>query len=240
MAPADAFCAEHLEYRVRVSERARRVRLTVTPKDGLVVVVPRGFRGDVGQIVESKRSWALRALERVAERRELHVGGAERLMPDVVELRATGRLHAVECVHAARSGVRETATGGLEVRGPDAESRLAALTRWLDRVARDVLPARAERLAAHHGVHPQRIRVTRARTRWGSCSSRGTVSLNRNLLFLEPTLVDALVMHELAHLRVLDHSPRFWAALSELDPDWQIHRARLRAAGTTVPAWADV
>ena len=63
--------------------------------------------------------------------------------------------------------------------------------------------------------------------------------LNRNLLFLPPELVDALILHELAHLRVMDHSARFWSLLATLDPRVLEHRARLKKAADLVPVWAD-
>jgi hypothetical protein len=65
------------------------------------------------------------------------------------------------------------------------------------------------------------------------------VSIARNALFLPPDLLDALVLHELAHLRVLDHSQRFWTQLLALDPDAHAHREALRRASEFVPPWAD-
>jgi predicted metal-dependent hydrolase len=106
-------------------------------------------------------------------------------------------------------------------------------------VARTHLQLRLAQLAREHGMSYSAARVARQRSRWGSCSSRGTISLNRNLMFLEPHLVDSLLLHELAHTQVLNHSPRFWRRLVELDPDAHEHRAAMREAGRLVPAWAD-
>jgi hypothetical protein len=122
----------------------------------------------------------------------------------------------------------------------DAEACLAALRRWLSREGSVWLTQRCAGLVATTGLTPTRVRVAAARTRWGSCSSRGVVMLNRRLLFLPPELVDALILHELAHLRVMDHSAHFWALLESLDPQCALHRARLKRAGDLVPAWADV
>lgn len=230
------------EFSIRESARARHVRLSVTARDGLVVVVPNGWRGDVRAIVESKRSWAHRALARVAEHRALLLAGAQALLPSEVELSAVGRRLTVE-YRASKTRGRTTArvVGDiLVVAGDidDAEACLAALRRWSTREARDRLTARVAALAAAHGVHPSRVRVSTARTRWGSCSSRGVVSINRTALFLPPDLLDSLILHELAHLHVLDHSARFWSRLTEMDPSATAQRARMRTAGEFVPPWA--
>lgn len=225
-------------FTVRVSDRARRIRLTVTPRDGLVVVVPRRWRGDPAAIVASKAEWARAALDRIAEERALHAGGPSALLPGEVALPATGECYPVALVAADRAIAREVG-GTLVVRGADDEARLGALRRWLDRRARDVLPARLADLARAHGITYARCRTAHTRSRWGSCSARGTISLSRNLLFLEPDLVDALILHELAHIRVMDHSKRFWSELERIDPDAHSHRVRLRDASCSVPPWAD-
>jgi predicted metal-dependent hydrolase len=226
-------------FAVRVSARARRVRLTVTPRDGLVVVVPTGWRGDAKAVVLSKQLWAERALAKVAERRTELLAGPDALMPTTIALPANGRNYAVITLAGSRCSVREVGDI-LEVRGgADATERLEALKRWLGRASREHLPARVDHLATEHGIAYSRCRVRRARSRWGSCSSAGTISLNRNLMFLPPHLVDALILHELAHRRVFDHSPRFWSELARLDPLAMSHRRELREAGRFVPAWAD-
>lgn len=234
------------EYAVRVSARARRVRLTVSARDGLVVVVPAGWRVDAAAVVREKRAWAVRALEAVAERRAVLLAGPEALLPSRIELTAIGALLTVDYREKPSRSTGPVVTARVEgcvlmVEGAieDAEASLAALRRWLDREARSRLPALLAAESARTGLHPVRVRITSAKTRWGSCSARKTISLNRNLLFLPPELARALVLHELAHLRVLDHSARFWATLAELDPDALEHRAELKAGGEFVPAWAE-
>lgn len=225
-------------YTVRRSDRARRIRLVVNARDGLVVVVPRRWKGDAAEIVAAKAEWARAALGRVAEERALHEGGAESLLPAEVELRASGERFAVRLASGER-GIARVVRGELVVAGPDADAQLAALRRWLDRTAREHLSRRLAEQAGRHGLSYARCRTSHTRSRWGSCSARGTISLSRNLMFLPPELVDALIAHELAHLRVLDHSKRFWAALEALDPDAHAHRRRLRDAARFVPPWAD-
>ncbi|MBF0154573.1 MAG: M48 family metallopeptidase, partial [Magnetococcales bacterium] len=99
---------------------------------------------------------------------------------------------------------------------------------WLKDRARRYLPARLFFLARKHGLEPQRVQVRDQRSRWGSCSSRGTVSLNWRLIQLPRRLSDAVLLHELAHLVHLNHGPGFQRWLDGADPGWRAHRRELR------------
>lgn len=85
------------------------------------------------------------------------------------------------------------------------------------------------------GLVPPRLSLTSARTRWGSCSRQHGIRLNWRLIHLAPDLVDYVVVHELAHLREMNHSPRFWAEVAAILPDWQARRAALKQAGREIP-----
>jgi predicted metal-dependent hydrolase len=229
-------------YTVRVSARARRVRLVVTPREGLVVVVPKRWRGDPETVVAEQREWAERALAHVAPERALFAAGAEALLPDLVELRIDDERWPVEYRTTGATGVRaKTDAGALVLSGAvgDADACLSALTRWLDRTSRERLLPMLERVADDAGIAYAGARVRRQRSRWGSCSARRTLSLNRNLVFLPDHLVRSLMLHELAHTQVMDHSARFWTALERLDPDAHLHRSQMKGAARFVPPWAD-
>jgi predicted metal-dependent hydrolase len=232
-------------FTVRVSKRARRVRLTVTPRDGLVVVVPAAWRGDPADLVSAQREWALRALDKVAEHRALHVGGPDALLPDIIELRLCGQRLPVEYRATGAEPGRVSArthADAVVVSGDidDGVACVGALSRWLDRTSRELLLPLLDEVASAAGISYASARVRRQRTRWGSCSARRTISLNRALVFLPAELVTALMLHELAHLDVMDHSPHFWRRLAQLDPAFAEHRAALRSAASLVPAWSDV
>jgi predicted metal-dependent hydrolase len=80
--------------------------------------------------------------------------------------------------------------------------------------------------------------VRMQRTRWGSCSSSGTVSLNAALLFLEPAVVRYLFVHELCHLIALNHSRKFWCAVARYEPNYEALDRRLTEAWHEIPLWA--
>ncbi|MGH9313553.1 MAG: M48 metallopeptidase family protein, partial [Vicinamibacterales bacterium] len=98
----------------------------------------------------------------------------------------------------------------------------------LRRRARIELPARLRELAARHGFAAGRVTVRDQRSRWGSCSPRGDISLNWRLVLMPGAVRDYVLLHELAHLRVPNHSRRFWRVMSEICPGWQVARRWLR------------
>ncbi|MCE5191344.1 MAG: M48 family metallopeptidase [Actinomycetia bacterium] len=231
-----------IAYTVRVSPKAKHVRITVTRDADVVVTVPRRFpRRSVPAVVEARRAWILRALERARARREAVRAEHGDVLPATVVLPATGETLAIEYRASAASGVTARQSGGvLALTGTvnDEAACAAALGRWLVRSARASLDATLTELAITHGFTVARLRVGLQRSRWGSCSAHGTVSLNAKLLFLPPELVRYVMLHELCHTRVMDHSARFWALVGQHDPGFELHRRALRDAERLVPPWA--
>lgn len=233
-------------FTVRESPRARRVRLRVTAEEGLVVIVPRAFpRSRVPALVEERREWAVRALAQTREqlvlrRRESGDAGPQ-TVPASVRLRALGVELRVVVRPSASSAVRAVERDGhLVLSGPveDVRQCRAALRRWLGRKAARELPALAAAVASERGFTPTHVGVRGQRGRWGSCSRRGRITLNRCLLFLPRSLAEHVVLHELCHLTRMDHSPAFHALLAEHDPMASARRRELRHAQRHVPEWA--
>ncbi len=132
---------------------------------------------------------------------------------------------------------RWSADGG-ELRLPQAPDAAApALERALRQRIREVFGQRVAHWAPQLGLAVPPIALSAARTRWGSCSSRGVVRLNWRLGFMPLNLVDYVVVHELAHLREMNHSPRFWSLVEGLCPDWRERRRELRLRGAGLPTF---
>lgn len=145
----------------------------------------------------------------------------------------TCRLRLAGGVRSARW--RLGADGVEELVVPDGAGARKALVRALRARA---LPWYGERVAEFcfrlgQAVPP--VRLSSARTRWGSCSSRSGIRLHWRLIHLPPALIDYVVAHEVAHLAEMNHSPRFWAVVGALYPDWKAARVRLRDAGRALP-----
>lgn len=233
--------AELPAYTVRESARARRVRLTVSARDGLVVVVPLRYpSAGIPGIVAGHRRWIERALARMSERRDAVVEGRAEL-PGRIEMQGIAESWAVEYAPTAANGVRARETGGaVRMTGAvdDADACRAALQRFCRSRAEAHLPKMLRALSAEEDLPFAAVTVRAQRTRWGSCSARGNVSLNQQLVFLPPRLVRHVMLHELVHTLRLDHSPRFHHLLARREPDASKLARELRQAWRHVPGWA--
>lgn len=215
--------APTIEYTVRRSERARRVRVTVHPQGEVEVVLPRRARDrEAAAAIAELRPWIERRLaetvavrERIAERAGTvpYLGTALRLVAEPGRTRAHRRGAA------------------LLVPGFDPE---AAIERWYRRMARAEVVTRLDAAAATLGVTYESVRIANQRTRWGSCSSSGAMSFNWRLLLAPEDVLDYVVWHEACHLRHLDHSPRFWSLLERHRPGYREQKAWLRRHGATL------
>ncbi len=231
-------------YAVRRSARARRARLTYDPRHGLTVVVPERFdAAQAASLVEASLGWIERARERLGEHRsDPAVDGP---FPRRVRLAALGEEWSVDYEPAPRPvRVRAVAPERLRVLGgtvgPSGDAH-RALQAWVARRAAQTLAPEVRALAAEIGAERRlaRVAIRAQKSRWGSCSARGTVSLNRSLLFLPRDLCHLVLAHEACHLRELNHSPAFWSLLVTLVPQARTLRRDLAVAWRHVPTWAD-
>ena len=109
-----------------------------------------------------------------------------------------------------------------------------ALEGWYRRQARAEVARRLDAAAARAGVTYTRLSIRGQRTRWASCSSNGAMSFNYSLLLAPHEILDYVVEHEVAHLEVPDHSPRFWALLESRSPEWRAREEWLRRHGQSL------
>lgn len=108
------------------------------------------------------------------------------------------------------------------------------LERRYRQAAKEYIPRRADYFAQRIGVSYERIRIAEQKTRWGSCSSRGTLSFNWKLMLAPPKVLDYVVVHELCHLIEMNHSPRFWKLVEEIIPEYKEYRKWLKENGNTL------
>ena len=114
---------------------------------------------------------------------------------------------------------------------PKAES---VFTAWYRQQARAVLTERVSHFARNHDLKPGKLRISSARTRWGSCSAKGTLSFTWRLVMAPPEVIDYVVVHELCHLKELNHSKAFWAQVGKILPDYKKRRAWLKKNGNSL------
>ncbi len=232
-----------MDYRLRVTPWARGISLRVTLAVGLEVVAPRRYSTrTIGRILAREAAWIRSAQVDAAARRQALPSPPTWRMPPEIVLPAVGARWVVSTEPTVAHSVRVVPAGTdtLVFAGAveDAAACRHVLRRWLLEQGRAHLLPRLTAVSHGCGLPYARSTVRLARTRWGSCSRRGAISLNARLLLLSPTLVDYVLVHELCHTREPNHSPAFWSLVARHRPAYLIHRRDLRAAGRRLPAWA--
>jgi predicted metal-dependent hydrolase len=216
---------QEIPYTVRRSERARRVRVTVDPARGVEVVLPR-------RAAEREAAAAIRELWPWIERR---VAELDRVRATVAARGQTvpylGRALALR-PEPGRTRVHRKGDQ-LLVPGDDDGGR-EALERWYRRTARTEIAPRLDSACEQSGTRYTKLTIRGQRTRWASCSRGGAMSFNWRLLLAPEPVLDYVVWHEVCHLEVMDHSPRFWALLGRYCPDYRDHARWLRRHGATL------
>jgi predicted metal-dependent hydrolase len=218
---------------VRESARARRLTIKVSTDRPAEIVVPAGTRErEIDRALRRHRDWIGRKAEEMARlaTRRPRLGLDRR---GVVWLQ--GEQVPIVRSHAARAVAR--LHGGILVVGGSAADLENAVERWYRREARRLLRQTVAREAARLAVRPGRIAVRDQRTRWGSCTGRGSLSFSWRLLLAPPEILDYVVVHELCHLRELNHSPAFWSLLDAARPGWRSQAAWLAEHGWELGAY---
>ena len=157
-------------------------------------------------------------------------------VPATVEFALTLEKFAVDWRREPKRGLEQT-SDRIVVRAPDERGARALLQSWLKRAAYERLAPRLLQLADDLNYSVARVSIRCQRTRWGSCSTRGTVSLNCSLLFLTLDVVRYLFVHELAHTKHMNHSANFWRLVEKIEPDYRRLDRDLLAGWRTVPGW---
>lgn len=254
-------CDAHVAYEFKRGKR-RTIGMQVGP-DGLVVSAPRWVPlYEVEAALQEKATWIVRKLDEMRERQqrlesariEWCDGSSFPFLGETVIVvldpthayRAVGgslkagdvevTLHTDEqAANLTLAGVpRLTLHIGLPQQATPAQIR-DAVQAWLMRQAHRLFTERLDHFAPQLGVQWRKLSLSSAGTRWGSASSDGAIRLNWRLIHFRRTVIDYVVVHELSHLRVMDHSPRFWDTVRSVVPDYQSLRGELR--DEALPRW---
>ncbi|WP_310568205.1 SprT family zinc-dependent metalloprotease [Hydrogenophaga sp.] len=220
--------------------KRRTIGLTVNP-DGLTVSAPRWTPlGEVEALLHDKADWVLEKLRSARERAQA-LDRARTVWADGAEcgyLGQTLRLVLDPAHRFTQAGAELCAPGddgvallrlALPAQATEAQIRDVAQA-WLMRQAKRVFAERLAQFAPQLGVRYKTLRLSSAGTRWGSASADGTIRLNWRLIHLSLEMVDYVVVHELSHLRHMDHSPQFWDVVASVMPDHLQRRQALKRA----------
>lgn len=209
------------------SHKRRTLCLQINPAGELRLLVPvTTSQRDIDAFLDAKSRWiqrTLKRLEKLSKAPPFATGMVLRYLDDTLYLHwDCGPGPA--CVRRHGETLAVTASNATQAR--------ALLELWYRDEARHHSVARIIHFAPLVGRAPKRIRIAGQKTRWGSCSTRGTISLNWRLMLVPEMLFDYVIAHELCHLIAPHHGPRFWRELGRVMPDYEDRRGRLRDIGS--------
>ncbi|MBA4376665.1 MAG: hypothetical protein C0401_10905 [Anaerolinea sp.] len=215
-----------ISYKVRVSARARRLRITVSG-EGVTVTLPKGIpQCEAERFMLEHAQWVTVQLER-----ESNQARSSPLPADVILWHGvpTQIQRVEESGRKAHIKIEET-QGRLRVYLPSGSqiTTRQAVEAWMRARARAEIEKVVIEQAHRMRANPKAVSIRDQRTRWGSCSSRGALSFNWRLTMTPPTVMDYVVIHELAHLFEPNHSSNFWAVVTKFYPDFKKARTWLR------------
>ena len=229
--------------------RRRNIGFLVGP-EGLTVTAPKWVPlYEIDAAVKSKQAWILRKLHESSERRQRiesaridwKDGASFPFIGETVVVVLDPRHDFAEVgavLDAGAIGLPGVARRALHVCLPHtagADQIRDAVQAWLMRQAKRLFEERLNHYAPQLGVHWTRLALSSAGTRWGTAHSDGSIRLNWRLIHFRLPVIDYVVAHELSHLRVMDHSPRFWDTVRTVVPDYAQLRGQLR--DEALPAW---
>ena len=220
---------------VRSARRKKTIEITLDPERGVLVRSPvRTAPKDIAELVQKRAGWILNhATEDILDPTPRRFTDGERLyylgeqIPIIADTALDGRVSV-----SLEDGAFQISTPT----GISEEDRAAAVKevveRWYRREAARLLPEIVERWQSRVSrKKPTQVLIRSQRRRWGSCSSDGSIRLNCRIIMAERALIDYVVVHELAHLAVMDHSPRYWNVVKRALPDYKARRKRLNEVG---------
>lgn len=212
-----------VRFRLRRSRQARRLSMKLNPDRVLVVVAPpRASLKQVEGFITRHAGWVQQQMMKLHQVVALQPGALFSLLGQEVTLAHTPDMRH----HALHDGV-------LHIGGQERQFN-TRLKHYLYALARQTIVQEADRASQHIGAPYQAVALRDTISRWGSCSRHGNLSFSWRLVFAPRAVLEYVVCHEIAHLRHMDHSPRFWGLVAELMPDYDAHRQWLTAHGHTL------
>lgn len=223
-----------IPYEIRRSARSRYIRLTLGDAGQARLSIPRHCsHAEAVSFLRTQGQWLQKQLQKAPVRVSLRSHFASH--PQVYALghtlkvrfgRTRGRSYYLYSLRPAEIL--------FQLHYADVAAAETELLMQLRAFATEVISLRTHELAQERGIRFKRVSVRDQATRWGSCSTTGTLSLNWRLVLLRPSLQDHVILHELAHLREMNHSERFWRLLRSYDPYCDAHNSQLNVAASKV------
>lgn len=216
-------------YQVHRSRRSKNIQMTVDEEGTLRVTLPLRRRAqDIDQTLRDHKTWILRKIREARKKKRL---------PPPFQLKNGAQLPLLDCTYTLilqtiekKRARWQFKNNTLTITAPIFTPSLTyrGVEQWYRRMARLFLEDRVFYWAARMNLTPHALRVKNQRTVWGSCSRKANLNFNWRILLLSAQTADYLIIHELAHLKELNHSSRFWQTVQKYSPDFEHHKAELK------------
>lgn len=213
----------------RLVRAKRRTIAIIIERDGsLTVRAPRrATLGDIEKFIHEKTDWILRTREKV---KSSILETPKKKYIEEEQFLYLGNLYELRLVPPQRPALKFdngfTLGSAAQPRGE------MVFTKWYRKQASLVIAERVSKFSKQYGFTPNQVKITSAKTRWGSCSGNGNLNFTWRLIMAPLEVVDYVVVHELVHLRVKDHSQNFWGNVEGIMPEYKMYRKWLRENGS--------
>ncbi len=226
-----------IPYTIRLSSRAKRLQMKVSSQGKVEVVLPKGMNEKVVKpFVAEHQQWLSDTLVRLKKQQRTL---PDLSFPDTVYLQAINQKFKITYrAPNKRNLLKLTSTESIEIFSNNDNYKKRALQQWLNMTAKETLIPWLHQTSEALNLPFNKATVRAQKTRWGSCSSRKNININRNLLFLPKPVVQYLFIHELSHTIHLNHSKAYWAFVEKIEPDYKKLDQALRHANRQIPHWA--
>jgi predicted metal-dependent hydrolase len=179
--------------------------------------------GDIEKFVESRADWIA---EKTAQQRERNAASEAFSLNYYSTLSYRGKEYPLEAKSGKRCGFDNTRF--FMPPGLSTEQIRSAAEQIYRMLAKREIPAKVSEFAKRMGVEPIAVKISGARTRWGSCSDKGSLNFSWRLMMAEDSVIDYIVVHELAHITEMNHSERFWKIVGKILPDYRASIVKLK------------
>lgn len=223
-------------YEIERVKKRKTIQISFTPEGMLRLKTPYALtEGEAEKILSSKAKWICKQRQRLGDLSGNPVNG--KFAPDALLL-YLGQEYRLKLIAADKDLVFiQGETLVVQCSAPPAalqETAQKLLLNWYSEQARTALVSRTRYWAERIGVSPLRITIRDQKTRWGSCSTRGSLNYSWRLIMAPSQVLDYLVIHELCHMKIANHSPSFWRLVANYTVDYNNHRRWLKDNGSVL------
>jgi len=227
-------------YQLVASSRAKYVRVKLSNKGELSVVLPQGVATKhAHEFLHSRKSWVHKHLQNLPQEKPM-------IRLDIIHLILLNECwqieYSVDDQKEREDGIQLIETGIDQLRISGNSTCLAdfdlietVLLQWCKQKAKPLFHSMLQEIAEEFGFHYNRLSIRAQKTRWGSCSSSKNINLNCKLLFMPMEIVRYVMIHELCHTIEMNHSSRFWSLVGDCDQSYKTHRKQLKEFAREIP-----